>query len=145
MTDPEHQRVMGGLADVISRHDWDGIGDFIHPEAVVEYPQSGERFHGLANIRAQFEEYPGLDPNTSQLEEIIGGTTYALTSTYTVIALEGSGAQGTAVIRVRYPDGSLWWALNLYELRDGRIGRMRTFFAPDFEAPEWRAPYREAP
>jgi hypothetical protein len=33
--------------------------------------------------------------------------------------------------------------LNLYELRDGRIGSARSYFAPDFEAPEWRAPYRD--
>lgn len=41
--------------------------------------------------------------------------------------------------------GSHWWAVNLFELGDGRISRMRTYFAPDFEAPAWRAPYREAP
>ena len=76
---------------------------------------------------------------------MIGGTTYALTPMYTVIAVQGSGSRGTGVIRIRYPDGSRWWAVNLYEIRDGRIGRQRVFFAPEFEAPDWRAPFREAP
>ena len=144
MTDPEHQRVMGGLADVITTHEWDRLGDVVDPDAMFEYPQSGERFRGIANIRATFENYPGLGPGTSQLEEIIGGTTYALTPSYTVIGIDGSGDRGTAVIRIQYPDGSWWWAVNLYELRNGRISRARTFFAADFEAPDWRAPYKES-
>lgn len=31
------------------------------------------------------------------------------------------------------------------DLQDGRISRSRTYFAADFDAPDWRAPYREAP
>jgi hypothetical protein len=57
--------------------------------------------------------------------------------------VEGSGDRGIAMLRVHYPDGSLWWVLNLYELRDGRIGRARVFFAPEFEAPDWRRPFQE--
>lgn len=53
-------------------------------------------------------------------------------SAYTVIRVEGSGQQGTAVIRVRYPDGSWRSAINLFELRDGRTSRLR-------------APFRETP
>lgn len=143
MTDDEHHRILNGLARVIREHDWDALGDYYHADAVVEYPQSGERFSGLANIRAQFENYPGLEPGTSELQEVIGGTTYALTPMYTVINVEGSGNRGTSIVRVRYPDQSLWFALNIYDLRDGRIARSRSFFAPDFDAPDWRAPYRD--
>ena len=144
MTDPEHERVMGGLGSVITSQEWDRLGDVVDPDAVFEYPQSGERFRGIENIRATFENYPGQGPGTSRLAEIIGGTTYALTPTYTVIGIDGSGDRGTAVIRIQYPDGSWWWGVNLYE-RDGRIKRSRTFFAPDFEAPDWRSQYRELP
>ena len=145
MNEGNYERVMRGLADVITRHDWDRLGEVVHDDAVFEYPQSGERFRGLANIRATFEKYPDMGPGTSQLAEIIGDDTYALTPSYTVIRVEGTGVKGTAVIRIRYPDGSYWWALNLFELRDGRMSRSRTFFAPDFDPPDWRAPYREAP
>lgn len=145
MTDVDHRQVMNGLAELVSTHDWARLGDYFHADAILEFPQSGERFRGLANIRAQFENYPGLEPGSTQLEEVIGGTTYALTPSYTVIGIEGSGNRGTAIIRVRYPDESRWWALNLYELRDGLIIRSRNFFAPDFDPPEWRAPYRDEP
>ena len=145
MTIGQHERVMQELADIITDHDWGRLGDVLHEDAVFEYPQSGEVFRGVANIRAQFENYPDLDPGTSRLAEVIGDETFALTPSYTLIRVEGTGQRATAVIRVRYPDGSHWWALNLVELRDGRISRSRTYFAPDFDAPEWRAPYREAP
>ena len=145
MIEVDHRQIMRGLAEVIDSHAWERLGEYVHEDAVFEYPQSGERFRGLDNIRAQFTNYPGLEPGTSHLEEVVGGPTYALTPMYTVIAVEGSGNRGTAVIRVGYPDGSLWWAVNIYEVRDNRIARSRSFFAPDFEPPEWRAPYREAP
>lgn len=135
---------MATMAEIITSHDWDRLSEVLLHDAVFEYPQSGEVFRGLANIRAQFENYPGLDPGTSQLAEVIGEDAYALTPTYTLIRVEGAGLRATAVIRVRYPDGSQWWAINLFELRDGRISRSRVYFAPDFEAPDWRAPYREA-
>jgi SnoaL-like domain len=133
------------MSEILTTQAWDRLGEVVHEEAVFEFPQSGERFRGLANIRAQFENYPGLEPGDSQLAEVVGNDAFALTPSYTVIRLEGSGQKGAAIIRVRYADGSMWWAINVYELRDGKIGRSRTYFAPDFEAPDWRAPYREAP
>ena len=145
MTDPVHERVMGALTRAMTTFEWDGLSDAFHADATLEYPQSGERFVGLEKIRAQFENYPNMDGGTSQVQEIIGGTRYALTPSYTVIGIEGSGDQGTAVIRVRYADGTWWWALNVYELRGDRIQRSRTYFAQDFRAPDWRAPYRETP
>ena len=143
MTDVDHDTLMKEWARVIRDHDWDAMGDFIQPDCILEYPQSGERFSGLKNIRAQFENYPGLGPGTTELQDIIGGTTYALSPMYTVIAVEGSGNRGTAILRIRYPDNSQWYAINIYELRDGKIARSRSFFAADFDPPEWRAPYRD--
>jgi hypothetical protein len=67
-----------------------------------------------------------------------------MTQMYTVIAVEGSGDRGTAVLRVRYPDKSMWFAINTYELRDGKIAHARSYFAPDFDPPDWRAPYRDS-
>lgn len=148
MTDTDHQQLLRAYGDIINTHQWDRLGECFLPDSVLEYPQSGERFRGLANIRAQFENYPGFEPGDtgdSEIEEVIGGTTYALTPSYTVIAIEGSGDRGSLVVRIRYPDGSRWRAVNLYQLRDGRIASSKVYFAPDFEAPDWRAPYREAP
>lgn len=146
MNDAVHVNVMHTMADILGSMDWPRLREVFHDDAVLEFPQSGERFRGLTNIRAQWEHYPSLDPGQTELEEVIGETrAYALTPTYTVIGVEGTGDRGTAIARVRYPDDSHWWAVNVYELRDGRVTRLRAYFAPDFEPPEWRASYREAP
>lgn len=143
MSASDPRKVLEGLATAMDRHDWAKLGDFLHPDIVVEYPQSGERFVGIENFRAQMENYPDFDTAITHLEELVGGAEYALTPAYTLVAVEGSGDRGAAMTRARYPDGSTWWAIVFYELRDGLIVRNRTFFAPDFEAPDWRAPYRD--
>jgi len=134
---------MEAMAGMFRTNDWKRLGEFVAEDAVFEYPQSGERFRGLANIRGQFENYPGLEEDSTQLQEVIGGATYALTVMYTVVEVEGSGDHGTSLVRVRYPDGSRWWAVNLYELRHGMIASSRTFFAPEFEPPDWRKPFHD--
>jgi hypothetical protein len=143
MTEKLHERLMDRLAEVISNQLWDRLDDVFHPDASFEIPQSGEVFRGLANIRGQFANYPDLEPGSSRVDEVVGGTTYALTPTFTVVAVKGSGDHLTGVVRVRYPDGSEWYAVNLCELRGERFARVRAYFAPDFPAPDWRAPYRE--
>jgi len=134
---------MEGFTSVMRTHEWARLGDYVTNDAIWEFPQSGERFHGLANIRGQFENYPDLEPESSELQEVIGGTDYALTPNYTLVTVQGSGDRGAAMVRARYPDGSRWWAVNLYEVRDGKIARSRSFFAPELEPPDWRAPFRE--
>ena len=145
MTDTDHQQLLRTFGEAISQRDFDKFDQIFQADAVLEYPQSRERFRGIASIRAQFESYPEMDPHNSEseLQEVIGGTTYVLTPAYTVVGVEGSGDRGVAIIRVRYPDQSTWWVVNLYELRDGRIARSRAFFAPEFEPPEWRRPFQE--
>lgn len=146
MSEDVHHRVMNGFAEVVRTHEWDRFGDYWHPECVLEFPQSGERFRGIDNVLAQFANYPSMEPGTSELQEVISEpTAYALSPSYTVIGVEGTGNRGTAVIRVRYPDGSMWYAINLYEVRDNLIHHCRAFFAPDFEPPDWRAAHRESP
>jgi hypothetical protein len=143
MTETDHQALFAAFHKIMDGKLWQRLGEIFQPDATFEYPQSGERFTGLARIRAQFEEYPGMDTNSAELKEVLGGTTYALTPSYTIVGVEGSGARGTALLRVRYPDGTMWWLVGLYELREGRIGRMRAFFAPEFEPPDWRLPLHD--
>ena len=141
----DHQQLLRTFGAIIQQRELHWLGEDLHTDAVIDYPQSGERFRGLENIRGQFENYPEMDPETSQseVEEVIGGTTYVLTPSYTVVGVDGSGDHGVAIIRIRYPDASIWYAIILYELRDGRVARSRAYFAPVFDPPDWRAPFRE--
>ena len=143
MTEPDLRALFTAFGDALNRHDWPALAEVLHPDCTLEYPQSGEKFIGRDNIRAQFENYPSLEPGSTHVEEVIGETRYAVSPMFTIIEVEGAGQVGTGVTRVHYPDGSLWWAINVFEKRGPLLYRMRTFFAPDFPAPDWRAPYRE--
>ena len=144
MSERDLRGLFTAFGDALNRHDWDALTATLHPEASLEYPQSGERFSGRDSIRDQFLNYPSLKPGSTHVEEIIGEPRYAVSPMFTVIEVEGSGNLGVAITRVHYPDDSLWWAINVFEVRDGLLGQMRSFFAQDFPAPDWRAPYRDA-
>ncbi len=115
---------------------------------VTEWPQSGERVRGFDNFWATMEHYPGADSEVmgneiTTLRTQPGDGLKLLAPTFVFVAVEGVGSSGSFTLRVRYPDGSRWWVITLYQLRDGRIARATTFFAPEYPAPEWRAPYVE--
>jgi hypothetical protein len=62
---------------------------------------------------------------------------WAISPGYTVLPLTGP-ERYTTLARTRYPDGSLWWIVAIVELKDAKIYRSETYFAPDFDPPEWR-------
>lgn len=113
-----------------------------HPDFVGFYPQSGERFRGFAAFRKQLEGYPGglRDGGgiPSSSAQVIGTEErWAISPGYTVLPLAGP-ERYTTIARSTYPDGSHWWVVGIVELKDGKIYRAESYFAPDFEPPEWR-------
>lgn len=83
-----------------------------------------------------------LDPDLSTVHARAGDEHRVIAPLFTVVRVQGRGDAGTTTLRARYPDGSWWWIV-VYELRDGRIACSTSFFAPEFEAPAWRAPFIE--
>ena len=139
MTATDHRALMNLWSEVITSREWDRFAELVQPDAVLEYPQSGERFRGIANIRATFAEYPELGAGSTQVDEVIGSpTAYALTPSYTLIAIDGSGDTWGRGQPRPLPGRHMWYALLLYELRDGLLERIRAYFAPDFDPPDWR-------
>src|SRR5918994_1131735 len=125
----------------ISDGDFDTLEQMIHADYVGEYPQSGERFRGFAAFRAQLENYPG-GPPTSRFEDpktkILGDEDrWAITPGYTVLPLAGP-ERYTTVSRAPYPDGSRWWVVSILTMRDDKVAHAETYFAPEFDPPEWR-------
>ena len=143
----DHQAIVERFADAVSRLDFAAIAAAFTEDCVTEYPQSGELIRGQDNYRAILENYPApLHPEAidrSSLRVAATDQRWVVTPMFTVMKVEGSGTVGTATFRTRYPDGSTWWVVTMYELRGERIARTTTFFAPLFDAPEWRAPYVE--
>jgi hypothetical protein len=110
---------------------------------IEDWPQTGERIRGDAKYRAVHENYPGGLPDYKPAH--LSGTpeTWAVSPLFTLVHLSGAGATFTAEGALRYPDGAAYKVVAVLELAEGRVRRQRTYFAPELEAPAWRAQWVE--
>ena len=143
----DHQALSERYARALASGDYRVIDEVFTEDFVDEYPQSGEVIRGRDNLRAMMEHRPGRSsdtgPDLASVRARAGDEHRVIAPLFTVVRVQGRGDAGTTTLRARYPDGSWWWIVVVYELRDGRIARSTSFFAPQFEAPEWRAPFVE--
>jgi ketosteroid isomerase-like protein len=133
------ERYMGAIP-----RDFDALGELQHPDFVQEYPQSGEVIRGRDNFRSANERYSGAQTETRRVTGtedrwILAPGWLSLTPTRIV----GAGDTFTVEAVATYPGGDIYHVVAIYELRDGKVLRGRTYFAAPFEAPAWRAPYVE--
>jgi ketosteroid isomerase-like protein len=145
MPDSDNRAIVERFVDALGSGDAEAYESALAEEAVIVYPQSGERFRGRRNLRALLDEFIGHEGGfRPTLERVIGDDpVWSISPAYTVVRVEGSGEQFAATGRVRYPDGSEWHLVQLIEVRGGRISQVTSYFAEPFEAPAWRARYRE--
>ena len=143
----DHKALFDHVIDIMNRRDWDALSDVYHDDYVEEYPQSGEVFRGLAMARAVRENYPGgfVDQDMHDRVPRVIGTVpeWVRTPAFTVVRVAGTGDTATATFRSRYPDGSTWWVITIFEVRGEKISKGTMFFGPLFDPPDWRASYRE--
>jgi hypothetical protein len=92
-------------------------------DAVLELPQSGERMIGVANIKAMRSAYPA-------------------SLTASIQRMRGSGDFWVTELVLTY-DGTPMHAVNIMEMRNGRIVHETIYFGDPFEAPAWRAQWVE--
>ncbi|MDQ2934183.1 MAG: nuclear transport factor 2 family protein [Chloroflexota bacterium] len=127
----------------LNRRDLATLAELLHPDFEDFYPQSGELTRGAANLQAMIANYPGEYQDLGQDRVIGGEDRFISTPLFTVLRVEGSDDVLTGVQRARYPDGSIWFIVVIAELRDGRIYRTQSFWAPTFDPPAWRAQWVE--
>ena len=94
-----------------------------HEEAVLDYPQSGERIRGRLNIQIT----RSTQPNTKR---------------FTVHRIIGSGDLWITEFILLY-DGKPSYAVSIMEFRDDKVARETQYFADPFEASPARAQYVE--
>jgi SnoaL-like domain len=95
-------------------------------DAVLEFPQSGERFVGVENLREWRSNYP--ESTKVEFREI-----------------RGRDDLWVAEISIRYDQGPWNLGVSILELRGDKIARETIYVAEGWEAPEWRAQWRSAP
>jgi hypothetical protein len=113
------------LWERLEARDWDAVAAQIHPDAVVDWPNTGERMRGRENYLAVQREYP----EGWHIE---------------VLRLVDGGDVVVSEIRVDQA-GKRFFAVSLFELSGGTFVRA-VEYGSDGEpapAPEWRAPWTE--
>jgi hypothetical protein len=114
-----------------------------HEQFVEEWPQSGERIRGAERMAQIDANYPGGLP-TGRVERVVGSEDrWVTTPSFTVLRVTGTGDVFTALMRADYADGTTWYIVTFLELRDAKVVKATSVFAPQIEAPEWRAQWVE--
>ena len=94
-----------------------------HEDAVLEYPQSGERMRGRFNIQIT----RSIQPNKKR---------------FTVRRISGAGDLWITEFILTY-NGKPSYTVSIMEFRDDKVARETQYFADPFVAPAWRAQWVE--
>jgi SnoaL-like domain len=97
-----------------------------HEDAVLEFPQSGERFEGVENMKHWRSEYPV--PTAPEITEVRGG-----------------GDVWISELTVSYGGEAPQYGVGIWEFRGDKVARETIYVSEGWEAPDWRAKWRSAP
>ena len=92
-------------------------------DAILDYPQSGERFRGRAKIKAQRGGHPAK-------------------RRFTILRIRGGGDLWVSECVITY-DGVPTCAVSVMEFADDLVTHETQYFADPFQAPSWRAALAE--
>ena len=120
-TDTNRQTVQN-LIDAINSRNLDQFHEQFADEAIMEYPQSGERVAGGANRRALYAAMPAL-PTLKPRRLIATGD--------------------MVVAELDYHSSEDYLAVFMFRLRDGKIIYQIAYWTQPFPAPEWRSQWVE--
>jgi hypothetical protein len=104
--------------------DEDKAHEIYHDDAILEFPQSGERFRGKANIQGWRQQYP------AQLD-------------FEPREIRGSGDVWIGEGRLLYDGGNSVHFVKILEFRGDLVQRETIYTAEPFPAPDWRKPWAE--
>ena len=98
-------------------------------DAVLEFPQSGERFEGRATFTEWRRQYP------------VGADDMRFRVVRSTVCEDFAATELTA----SYDQGATWvFGVQLLDFSGDLVARERIYVAEGWEAPEWRAPWRSA-
>ena len=143
MSAADSRAVFERFLAAVNARDADALDELLHPDFQDLYPQSGELTRGAANLKRIIANYPGGYQDLGR-ERVIGGEDrWVPTPMFTLLRIEGTGNVFTGVQKARYPDGADWYVVIIGEIRDGKVWRVQTFWAPTFDPPTWRSQWVE--
>lgn len=124
------QAAVEKVLDLFWKHpggDVDNAAEIYHTDAVLEFPQSGERFEGRDAFTEWRSQYP---VPRDDFRWRIRRTT--VRDDFAAVEISAS-----------YDRGDNWLhGVQLLDFRDGKVSRERIYIAEPWDAPEWRTPWR---
>src|ERR1700679_1811602 len=109
--------------DASERGDGDAEHAIYADDAILDYPQSGERFRGRSRIQAQRGGHPAERH-------------------FTVRRISGGGDLWVSECVITY-DGAPTYSVSIMEFADDLVTHETQYFADPFPAAAWRAPLAE--
>jgi hypothetical protein len=97
--------------------------EIYHDDAVLEFPQSGERFEGVPNFKEWRRKYP--ENLTFHIRRI--------TRRDDLVVAENL---------ISYNSAPWMFTVNLMFFKDDKVAHERIYIMESWEAAEWRAPWR---
>lgn len=143
MPEPTNEEIVRAYARATEDGDSDRLTVLRHADWTSDWPQSGERVRGDTNMRGIIDHFPGGQPEVHTGHLVGSEDRWVMTPMYSVLRVVGSGDSWWADGTIKYPDGSTWFYVAFFELRDGKVYRETEYFAAPFEAPDWRRPFVE--
>lgn len=114
----ENRAVVERLIACLNARQVEVMDDLFHEDAIMDWPQSGEKVVGGDNRRALYGAFPSL-PTITPRRIVEDGDLVVAEANLDY----GTGAYATVFI---------------FEFRDGKIARETAYWSEPFEAPEWR-------
>ncbi len=119
-TELGNRKAVERLIECLNNKDIAVMDELFHEDAVMDWPQSGEKIVGGDNRRAVYGAFPTLPTITPR----------RIVSSGDLVVAEASLDYGTPTI---------YKAVFIFEFKDGKIAKETAYWSEPFEAPEWRA------
>ena len=104
--------------------DEDRAGRIYHADAILEFPQSGERFVGVDNFQTWRKQYPAkLD--------------------FRVRRIAHRGSLWVVENLISYDGGPWMFTVNILEFRGTKVSHERIYIMDGWDAADWRTPWAE--
>ena len=120
----ENRKVIERLIQCINDRNISVMDELFHDDAIMDWPQSGEKIVGAENRRAIYSAFPKLPTITPR----------RMVSSGDLVVAEATLDYGAPVKNK---------TVFIFEFRDGKIAKETAYWSEPFEAPEWRAKWVE--
>jgi ketosteroid isomerase-like protein len=115
-----NEEVINRLIKCINDEQIEVMDELFHEDAVMDWPQSGEKVIGAENRRAIYKSFPKLPKITPR-------------------RMVSSGDLVVAEATLDYGEGAVYKTVFIFELVNGKIAKETAYWSEPFPAPEWRA------